>query len=402
MKQLKSALTAGIAALAGTSAHAWELSLGNQTVNFHGFASQGFLYSSDYNYLGSTANGSMSFNEFGLNASISPFNRTRISAQAFAFDLGDVGNYKPFLDYAQVEYSFHDTFGIRGGRVRRPGGIYNHIQDVDLARTSVLLPQGIYDARWRDFSTSVDGGVLFGNLPAGKAGSVSYEAFGGVVSLPEDGGLGRLIQDSLPPAPIASFDGFDTFAVLGLQLWWATPVPGLRVGGMVGYVPKLTFHTSVNPPFGPGSITQELKVPFTQLSLEYLWKSWTFQAEYHFRPADSQTFVAGTQIASDRFHSDAWYVSAAYRFNPWLEVGSYYSEYYADTSDRSGRTLAFRSDAYQRDTALSVRFDIRDWWLIKLEGHYLRGTGLVQDNARNPVRDDNGWWMFAAKTTLSF
>ena len=34
----------------------------------------------------------------------------------------------------------YDYLGLRGGRIRRPQGIYNTVVDVDLARTSILLP----------------------------------------------------------------------------------------------------------------------------------------------------------------------------------------------------------------------------------------------------------------------
>ncbi|HAV61317.1 MAG TPA: hypothetical protein DCY13_03020, partial [Verrucomicrobiales bacterium] len=101
-------------------------------ISFHGFLSQGFLYSTEYDYLGKSTDGSFEFTEIGLSAAMNPFPKTRIAVQGFAFDVGDVGNYVPFLDYASVEYSFDDAFGVRGGRVRRAGGIYNHIQDVDL------------------------------------------------------------------------------------------------------------------------------------------------------------------------------------------------------------------------------------------------------------------------------
>ena len=114
-----------------------DLHIGNlPPIAFHGFASQGFLYSSDYNYLGDTSDGSLKYGELGLNAMWSPCDRTRIAIQGFAFDVGDVGRYYPILDYASIEYTFDDTIGIRVGRIRRPGGIYNSIQDVDLARTS--------------------------------------------------------------------------------------------------------------------------------------------------------------------------------------------------------------------------------------------------------------------------
>ena len=99
---------------------------------------------------------------------------------------------------------------------------------------------------------------------------------------------------------------------------------------------------------------------------------------------------------------DSWYVSAAYRFNKWFQAGSYYSEYYADVHNRNGSGLPFPSDAYQKDAALSLRFDPTDWWIFKIEGHYIRGTAQLFDNADNPVRDGNGWWMIAVKTTFSF
>src|SRR5471032_2564521 len=113
-------------------------------LEFHGFVSQGFLATTRYNYLGdNTKGGSFQFTEAGLNVSMNPFPRVRITAQGFLYDVGDFGKYQPFLDYASVEYVFNDYIGLRAGRIRCPRGIYNDIQDVDLARTFVLLPQGI-------------------------------------------------------------------------------------------------------------------------------------------------------------------------------------------------------------------------------------------------------------------
>ena len=49
-----------------------ELKLGADLppVDIHGFVSQGFLNSNDYNYLGNSSDGSFKFTEAGLNASI--------------------------------------------------------------------------------------------------------------------------------------------------------------------------------------------------------------------------------------------------------------------------------------------------------------------------------------------
>ena len=254
-------LTLTAASLMGLSAaEAYELKFGTNLppVDIHGFASQGFLYSSDYNYLGDSTRGSFRFSEAGLNMSINPLPRTRIAAQAFLFDVGGIGDYEPFLDYASIEYTFNDHFGLRGGRVRRPGGIYNHIQDVDLARTWILLPQGIYDARWRDFNTSIDGGMIFGNVPMGKAGAVSYEAFGGLANVSKTGGIGNLLNNEFwqrgqsPGSPTFSLDSIDPALSAGVQLWWNTPISGLRVGSLFQYVVDFSYGASAPGPL-PGS-----------------------------------------------------------------------------------------------------------------------------------------------------
>ena len=404
------ALTLVVAA----TASAWDIKVGQEkNVTLHGFLSQGFLASGEYDYLGETTDGSFDFTEVGINATYSPFNRTRLAVQGFAFDVGEIGNLKPFLDYASLEYTFNNAIGIRGGRVRRAAGIYNHIQDVDLARTSVLLPQGMYDARWRDFSSSMDGAVLFGNLSLGKAGSLSYELYSGFGTLSTEGGVARWIEDANLPM-VSTVTDFNQPLYLGAQVWWNTPVSGLRAGvslaKMYDFGFSITTPQGVHPLLGPinAYTVAESEVFVQQYSLEYLWNSWTFQAEYStFRYAgDNITSVlAGTMpIMPDSFLTqsvgpDTWYVSAAYRVNKWLEVGTYYTEHYGDTSHRSGA-----ADASQKDWALSFRFDAKDWWIIKAEGHLIHGTALLQDQTRNPVaqQDDDAWFLLALKTTFSF
>jgi hypothetical protein len=372
-------------------------------VTFHGFLSQGYLHSEKYNYLGDTKDGSFKFTEAAINASMNPFSRTRISAQGFLFSVGNVGEYDLALDYAAVDYTFRDEFGIRAGRIRRPEGIYNSIQDLDLARTSVLLPQGLYDARYRDFSGSVDGGSVFGNVNLRKAGSFSYEGYGGMVNLAENGGIARLLQDIFRNPP-TSYGGVSGFPQAGVQLWYNTPIDGLRAGVALSKAFAVSYEYDLNipPAFGGGAYTGFIDVKIQQYSLEYLWKSWTFQGEYKYTHFDMDDELDGRTISSSEFGLDAWYLGAAYRFNHWLEVGTYYTEHYADVDNRSGAGLPVPADAYQKDLALTFRFDPKPWWIFKVEGHYIRGTALLHDTATNPVRDGDGWFMFAAKTTFSF
>jgi len=368
-------------------------------LDFHGFISQGYLYSSGYNYLdGDTkTSGSFRYTEAGVNVSLDPLPRVHVTAQGFLYAVGDDGRYQPFLDYASVEYTVNDYLGFRGGRIRRPQGIYNDTQDVDLGRTYVLLPQGVYDARWRDFTTSIDGGEVFGNIPLSKAGNFSYEVYAGCFGVSAGSGVADLINNRLAGGEVTSFNR--TTAV-GSQLWWNTPVDGLRFGAALDYVfnfdYEITEPTGAPPPF-PASISLRARstLPVQQYSAEYLWNNWTFQAEYYDVQA-SQNTTSRFGTTHTFVSQQAWYAGAAYRFNQWLEVGGYYTEFYTSASTTSP------SDSSQKDLALSFRFDPKPWWVFKVEGHYIDGTALLNDNASNPVRNDNGWFMLAVKTTISF
>jgi hypothetical protein len=373
-------------------------------LDFHGFISQGFLYSGSYNYLADdTKNGSFQFTELGLNVSMNPFPRTRITAQGFDFDVGNVGQYHPFLDYALIEYTINDEVGIRVGRIRRPGGLYNDIQDIDLARTFVLLPQGIYDARWRDWSANLDGGELFGSIPLDKVGSLTYAAFAGMVNMSADGGISRYLNYSWPAGN--SVGGIDSTPTFGGQLWYNPPVDGLRFGAMFTFMDNFSY--TMNFPYTHFGIDAPGTTPFhafgniavQQYSAEYLWKDWTFQAEYYTYNANGNYRAPEFSLSGKTLdHPQTWYVAASYRFNKYLEAGAYYTQFHQLAPQ------AIPSQSHQNDAALSLRVDLKSWWIVKIEGHVIEGTGLLRDNADNPIASQNNdpWFMLAVKTTFSF
>jgi len=373
-----------------------DLRIGNlPAVTFHGFASQGFLATTKYDYLGGdTQDGSFQFSELGLNASVSPLPHTRIAAQAFAFDIGNVGQYDPMLDYGLVDYNFCDQLGVRGGRIRRPEGIYNQVVDLDLARTFVLLPQGVYDARFRDFYASMDGGAFYGNFNLRDAGSLSYEAYAGFINPASNGGVARDLEGVMPPAPYAALHSVHGCLLYGTQLWYNTPLQGLRVGASASESLGLAYDYAVNPPYGPGQLHSEVDSVSGHFSVEYVVKSWTFQSELVLRENNQHDYYRGAVVGRELMKPWAWYVSGAYRFNRWLELGAYYTE--------DHETASLPSDKYQRDLAMAFRFDPKPWWQLKIEGHSLRGTGLLNDNHANPTRNEDAWFMLALKTTFSF
>ncbi|HEX9604030.1 MAG TPA: hypothetical protein VF973_09795, partial [Myxococcales bacterium] len=97
--------------------------------------------------------------------------------------------------------------------------------------------------------------------------------------------------------------------------------------------------------------------------------------------------------------SERAYLSGSYRVNPWLQTGAYYSRLIPNVDRRTW------PDGIQHDFALTLRFDVNRYWLIKAEGHYLRGTaGLSSSlNGNRPLSAlEPHWALFALKTTASF
>jgi hypothetical protein len=133
-------------------------------------------------------------------------------------------------------------------------------------------------------------------------------------------------------------------------------------------------------------------------SLEYTIHDFLFAAEYgrwYVRiRSDEPDIVPPSETTSERF-----YVMASYRVAHWFAPGAYYSVLYPDATNREGRALQ------QHDVALTMRFDMTDHWLFKLEGHYMGGTADLDPALNGAVPRTElapTWGLFLAKTTAYF
>src|SRR5690606_26862451 len=145
--------------------------------------SQGFLKSSQNNFLAQSERGSFEFNEVGLNFTEKITDRFRIGMQLFMRDLGPIGNYKPQFDWFYLDYQFFDWLGLRAGRTKIPFGLYNEINDVDAARVPILLPQSVYPTQNRDYLLAQTGFEIYGRTPYSPLGVLEYRAYGGTIYL---------------------------------------------------------------------------------------------------------------------------------------------------------------------------------------------------------------------------
>jgi hypothetical protein len=354
-------------------------------VQVHAFVSQGYIKTTDNNYLAQSERGSFEFAEAGINVTKSIGDRLRLGIQLFARDLGPIGNYDAKFDWFYLDYRLLDWLGFRAGRVKVPFGLYNEISDVDAARISILMPQSVYSTRNRDFLLAQTGAELYGYLPMRAAGALDYRLYAGTIFL------------EIPARPTVTVLELNIPYVMGGRLLWETPLTGLRVGGSVQAV-RLDFTLSrPDPvmPIPPGS--GRIKALLWVGSAEYLGERLVVAAEYGrwHNKTDSQTPLApSAKVTQERF-----YVMAAYRLLPWLTPGMYLSALYPNVDDRDGR------DAYQHTLSVHLRFDITANWLFKLEADAMNGTAELDPalNASTPrAMLTDHWLVLMAKTTLYF
>ncbi|HEU5080806.1 MAG TPA: hypothetical protein VFT72_16455 [Opitutaceae bacterium] len=373
-----------------------------QNIQFGGFASQGYLQSSDNDYLGKTEDGTFDFREYGVNASWS-HGAWRAGAQVFGQKLGEYGDDKLKLDWATIDYQPSQYFGIRAGRVKMPRGLYNEALDLDAVRPYVLLPQSVYDARLRDFNAAFNGAMVFGNVEISKAGSLDYRLFYGHMPLTTDSGAADYFNNDSPvPVKRIHLD-----AVRGGALYWNTPVNGLRFAYSYSAFAHMNSHREgVFQDIGPVVVDKYAKTYERHLwSAEYVLGNWTLATEYGREHALYNIIVPVLgDVADYNFESKYYYFAASRRMNSWLELGAYYSHSHEAQYSGSVASPVF-PHLKQGDYALSARFDINEHLSFKLEGHYMEGSGKIFDTPTHPQplqNRDNSWTLIAAKVSVVF
>lgn len=408
-------------------------------LEFHGFYSQAYVKTSANEYLADQSQrGSFDVAEIGLNAGWQATDRLRLSVQVFAKDLwsGDrqsvnSGSFtgknaaRASLDLAFAQYSAADEFGIRAGRIKQYYGFYNDVRDLDVARTPALLPQAVYDERDREYNFAINGLGVFGNLDVGKAGSVEYNLYGGKVYTPANGAVGG--QYATPDIGLSEIK---TKWTAGGQLLWSPPIDGVRLGVSYRQHHGQTAGAFVRDRILVGTIPAPTYIETTSfdatmdrvhnllLSIEYTRDDFTFQGEYQriktTRQYSDMTLVVPLAslsfprpLSNDYINSEGWYAMATYGLSDRLTVGAYASIWANDYNNRMGDSDS-DINAWQHDYALLSRFDVTSWCTLKLEGHYVYGTSLLdvpnkQTGHLNtaPTGEDN-WYYVVARSTFSF
>lgn len=411
MKKLLTAVT--LLSLA-TSVQAMDLA----GVEIHGFASQGYIKTTSENNfpVSNSGDGSFNFNDFAINFSKEVTPGLRVGLQLLAMDRGSYGKDEITLDWAFADYRLQDWLGFRAGKIKMPLGLYNESRDNDALRTFIFLPENEYYDYERDSVNAITGAGIYGSVPIGNAGTLNYQLLVGTTPIPTDGASARnysaYVSSVAAPLTATNIDSDKAFVH---HLEWRAPIDGLRAAFS-------GLHTSFSGT-ASGDFTDEtdplnaIITPVTAdwkfdslhryiFGLEYIYKDLVLATEY--QRDDYTVSVNYNNLAEENWtskqKSDGWYVSAAYRFTDWFELGGYYTEIYADRNHRDGSTyedleVGAKWQTWQKEKVLTLRFDPVRNLVIKLEGHLIDGTWNMSEYTDESKRD---WYLLATKATVSF
>ena len=377
---LKRIFLAGALSVAPGFLHAqFNFKIADRPGQVHSFGSQGFAYSNQNNYLTmKTSQGSFSMTDFGFNVSTQITDKFRVGAQFYDRNVGSLGNFRPEIDWAMADYRFKDWFGIRGGKVKTVLGLYNDTQDMEFLYTWALMPQSVYPVDVRGDTIAHTGGDIYGNISIGGWGSFSYTLYGGMRMNDSQGGyLYGFSTSSRVTNPDGSFayvtsstKTIDYYGgpVFGADLRWSMPVKGLLIGASYMRQDSTTTGTYIKPSTIPYRLVT-LNNPTTAFYAEYTVGNLKLAGEYR-REVKQTVFNAptGALIPGDE-NARSGYLSAAYRFSKWLELGTYHSRFIANWSMYHGDP---KNHIF--DQAVTVRVDVGRYVDLKVEGHVMDGA----------------------------
>jgi hypothetical protein len=376
-------LLIGVLALVLGAAPATAQSIDDLNIQIHGYAAQGFLYTTHNNiFYANSSNGSPAWTEAVLNVSARPIPKLRIAVQTRYFLLGSSGN-AVILDWAAGDYKVNDRFGVRFGKVKSPWGLFNETQDIDPSYMWSLLPQCVYDITTRAADLTHNGGVVYGTIKLGpSAGKMEYRAWGGEQVIPtNDGSFNAL--NAANNGPLNDY----TYVTYGAALHWLTPIPGLMLGASEGHANQSYLALQG----GSESIAEWNRVNYFG---KYEKDKIMFAAEWQRQASPGTISLVGRPTTSLSSDPRAWYGMATYKLTGKLTAGVYDSqEVDHDQPLGPGR--------YTKDWTVSGRYDFNQFIYLKAEQHFIDGTYLSFDTSDNVTLQPNTK-LTALKVGVSF
>jgi len=368
----------GMIAAVLSTAPALAQSLDDLNIQIHGYATQGFLYTTTNNiFTAKSSNGSPAWTEAVVNIGAQPIPKLRVGVQGRYSLIGNLGNAIT-LDWAAADYKANDIFGVRFGKVKTPSGLFNDVQDIDPSYPWALLPQSVYPLLSRNSLLAHYGGVAYGAIKlSSKLGKLEYRGWSGERVLP--GSDGYFLNQTETGITLPNGLGGITS---GAAMHWKTPLPGLMVGASnftdniwSGPITLTVSVQGISVPF-PG--TESLsKFNSPNFFAKYEKGKWMVAAEQSRLPVKGLINVPGIMSDPFRFDPHSWYGMISYKLTDKLTAGIYDTQSFDHQS-------GLGPSRYLKDWAINAHYDFSQFLYAKVEQHFYDGTLVGYDATMNP------------------
>ena len=360
----------GALALAfGVAQGASAQSLDDLNIQIHGYATQGFLYTSQNNILTTnSSDGSPHWTETVVNVGATPTPKLRFSVQVRYELLGNLSN-DITIDYAAADYKVNDKLGVRFGKVKIPSGLFNENQDIDPSYQWALLPQSVYPISSRNGQLAQYGGLVYGTFNLEKLGKVEYRGWGGQSVIDDTDGYFTSFRESGIDLP----NGLSAVGI-GAALRWKTPLPGLMVGASLVRKNKEVGQATAGPYTGTFTVS---KIDEPDYFARYEKGKLMVAAEYTRLNLNYWFQFPGPPAVPLPVDGRNQYAMATYKVTSKFSAGIYNSE-------AVSRTSPLGPARFSKDWAVSGRYDFNQFLYAKAEQHWMDGTSIGYDATLNP------------------
>ena len=337
----------------------WSMEISDH-LRIDGFGTQGYLRTTDNNFLGADSRGTFDFSAYSLVLKANVTDQFTVwSELSTSSQMRDAIS----LEWAFAQYNFNDSLNVKFGKMHTPVGIYNEVRNV-----FPIIPLSILPAFYADtteFSpATIKGAALNGRFSLGGWGA-EYDLYGGMSyfnhsagSRPFENMAGTRLWINSPESVLRIGQTLFT----GVEM--LTDAAGLKTGGrtrMTTYIPSFEY-------FSPIGLTLR-----GELGLHY------HQGELK-NPKDPRRL--------------GYYVEATYALTEKLTPVVRYDVYYPRR-----RAVDFPKD-YQQDLTFGFNYGFASYFVWKAEIHHIKGTTLL-DPATNPAPKTR-WNLMATSVSFLF
>lgn len=370
LKSFQSGLSACLLAMFGlsdaTAADNW---------HWHGFISQGLMQARESNFVNDDGAVSTELTEFGVNGSYQFSADLRLSGQLMYLDGGNRYASGGRVDYLFLNWTAVNSLdwqlNLYAGRFKNMHWLYSSTRDVPMTRPMIVLPQSVYFDAFRDIAVGSDGIAL---QSTNTTGIGEFEMIWSYGAIPISKEMARRVIAT-------QLQGDTEQKYVHQATLFFRPANSQTQWGISLLDSGFEYRQAQPDLFFDGKFT----VQRVMANWRYSAELWELSSEL----MQERVFARGFYLPGfnrNQFAQGA-FLLGSYNWAENTRLYASYDWYTANKDDRGGALLPLQSGGliaryfgYQRDWGLGITQELDRNLRLKLEYHWITGTGRLGPN----------------------